>query len=607
VSITSPVNGATYPVGLDSTWQLSAQVSDAQHGPEQLTYAWLVTLHHNNHDHPDPLITTPTATAVTRGEGCDGQTYYYEVALTVTDAHGLSTTVAHQLLPRCYAIAPTAVINVSSIAGYAPFQVQFDGSASYDPGTIVSYSWDFGDGTFNTLPAPLKTYTESGDRLVTLTVTDNDGLTGTAARLISVVDVQPPQCPGTAGGLLREFWSNVGGSAVLDLLNHPAFPGSPSGSNIITSFQGPTNIGNNYGTRVRGWIVPPETGPYTFTVTSDDASAVYLSLNAEARFRRLICSVPGNTLAAEFDKYSSQVSEPILLQAGAHYYVELLHKEGNGNDHFALYWQTPSNNDRVVVPGSALVHWQDCPPGTRLRAILGGAYSETAARMRDDLRAAGLVPLAEPYTGLGYAFTGGGGGEAVPAQRLEQTGSNAVVDWMVVELRDKNNPAQVVASRAALIERDGDLVGTDGFARLNFNVPAGEYFVAIRHRNHLAAMTGQAVRLSADETAVDFSLQTTPAWGTNGRASLPRGRVALWMGDANRDGVLRYVGLGNDRDKVLVAVGGSMPTGMATGYRTEDVNLDGVVRYVGSGNDRDPILMSIGGATPTAVRQQQLP
>ncbi|MBK7946867.1 MAG: hypothetical protein IPJ85_16885 [Flavobacteriales bacterium] len=90
--------------------------------------------------------------------------------------------------------------------------------------------------------------------------------------------------------------------------------------------------------------------------------------------------------------------------------------------------------------------------------------------MRDDLRAAGLVPLVEPYSALGYGFTAGGGGESITADRLAQTGASAVVDWVVVELRNKNNPALMMASRAALLERDGDVVGTDQFARLNFNV-----------------------------------------------------------------------------------------------------------------------------------------
>jgi len=85
------------------------------------------------------------------------------------------------------------------------------------------------------------------------------------------------------------------------------------------------------------------------------------------------------------------------------------------------------------------------------------------------------------------------------------------------------------------------------------------------------------------------------------------GKEVLWAGNALRDGTLRYTGTNNDRDPVLVAIGGSVPTAFTSGYRQEDVNLDGVVKYTGPQNDRDPVLVNIGGALPTATRAEQLP
>ena len=606
VAILNPAIGATYPVGVDTTWQLTAQVSDAQHSAAQLTYEWQVILHHNTHEHPGPAINTVSTTAITSGEGCDGQNYRYLVRLKVTDAAGLSTTAERWIQPRCYAIAPTAIIQASALAGLAPFSVQFDGTGSYDPGTIVAYHWDFGDGTFSTAAAPSKTYTSVGDRTVVLTVTDNDGLTGQTARTISAISLDAPQCAGAAGGLQRQQWNSIAGATVADLLNAPSYPNNPASTSVITSFQGPTNAANNYGARVRGYIVPPETGNYTFTITSDDASALYLSLNAEPRFKQLICSVPGTTLANEFDKYATQVSAPVHLVAGKHYYVEALHKEATQNDHLAVWWQRPSNQTNVVVPGTALVQWQDCLPGIRLRTFLGGAYEPSSGLMRDDLRASSLVPLTEPYTALGYSYVGTSGGTITSARRAE-TGPNAVVDWVVVELRNKLTPSTVVASRSAILERDGDVVAPDGQARLTFNVAANEYYIAIRHRNHLAAMSGTFMRLDANEAALDLTLSSTATYGTLARSASSNGRMVLWAGDVSRNGQLSYVGNGNDRDPILVAVGGSIPTNTATGYRLEDVDLNGVIRYVGQGNDRDPLLLNIGGSTPTNIRLQQLP
>ncbi len=74
--------------------------------------------------------------------------------------------------------------------------VTFNASASYDPdGTIVSYFWDFGDGTNATETDPIAThtYTEPETYTVTLTVTDNDGLTETTTKDITVSS--PPPFP----------------------------------------------------------------------------------------------------------------------------------------------------------------------------------------------------------------------------------------------------------------------------------------------------------------------------------------------------------------------------------------------------------------------------
>jgi PKD repeat protein/glucose/arabinose dehydrogenase len=607
VAITSIPQDDFYPVGVDTTYQLEAAVSDAEHGPGQLSYAWRTTLHHNTHNHPEPIDPTPFTSTVISGVGCDADTYYYLISLTVTDAAGLSTTVQRRLDPRCHVIPPTAVILASSTAGPAPFAVQLNGSTSYDPGTIVSYQWDFGDGTSSTSPTPSKVFSEAGAQYVTLTVTDNDGLTGTATRVLNVIGYDAPQCAGATGSLTREFWTGVSGSSLASLTSFPGYPNSPSGVTYPTSFQGPSNWANNYGTRVRGYITPPTTGTYTFTLTSDDASVLYLSLNGEPQHRQLICSVDGWTGETEYTKYPTQISAGIPLVAGRSYYVELIHKEGSGGDHFAVRWQTPTNSTPTIIPGSALRRWQDCAPSVRLRGLLQGAWSATTGLMRDDLRAAGLVPAQEPFTGLGFTLTPGTGGVSVAPAVLAATGKNAVVDWVLVELRDKDQPGTVLATRPCLLQRDGDVVDVSGSTRLLFNVAAGNYRVALRHRNHLGIMSAQAPSLGAQEVLLDLSLPGAVAWGTDARCTLAPGRMGLWAGDVLRDGLLRYVGAGNDRDPLLQAIGGDTPTQTATGYLAGDVNLDGVVRYVGANNDRDVLLLNIGGAVPTNTRSQQMP
>ncbi|MBK8498880.1 MAG: hypothetical protein IPL52_08695 [Flavobacteriales bacterium] len=239
-----------------------------------------------------------------------------------------------------------------------------------------------------------------------------------------------------------------------------------------------------------------------------------------------------------------------------------------------------------------------------VRAVLEGAHTpDEFFPMDDALRAAGLIPLQEPYTALGFVLEE----DAVTtALALSLTGSNAVVDWVLVELRSANDPSMVLRRRAALLHGTGKITGTDGVSPVGFCIADGNYHVAVRHRNHLGVMTAAPVAITAIADTVDLSDPATLTWGSNALHNV-NGTMVMWCGNVLPDASVAYVGANNDRDPILVAVGGSMPTNTASGYLREDVNLDGTVKYVGADNDRDPILLTIGGNTPTATRAQQLP
>src|SRR5260370_15078522 len=70
--------------------------------------------------------------------------------------------------------------------------ITFDGTASYDlDGTVVSYSWAFGDGTTGTEPIVTHSYSPAKPYTVTLTVTDNGGVTGSTTSQVTITD-RPP-------------------------------------------------------------------------------------------------------------------------------------------------------------------------------------------------------------------------------------------------------------------------------------------------------------------------------------------------------------------------------------------------------------------------------
>ena len=263
----------------------------------------------------------------------------------------------------------------------------------------------------------------------------------------------------------------------------------------------------------------------------------------------------------------------------------------------------------VWVPTST----SGCAVGFRLRAALAGPMT-TGGLMSDGLRAANLIPLTEPYSALGYAYVGQPANLTIPSATLSVTGSNAVVDWVVVELRPEAAPATVVYSEPALIQRDGDIVDVLGGQYVNAPVPAGRYHVAVRHRNHLGIMSADPFWLSVSivppevsPAIIDLRNNFPAVYGTDARQTVGAYRC-LWAGDATGNGALKYTGSANDRDPILVAIGGSTPNAEVTNvYDRRDTNLDGVVKYTGSGNDRDIILTNVGSTTPNNTRTQQLP
>ncbi|MFO0826846.1 MAG: PQQ-dependent sugar dehydrogenase [Phycisphaerales bacterium] len=101
VTITSVYDGQLYPMTEKSFYPLEAIITDAEHGPDQLTCSWQQVLHHDTHEHPDPPVDSCSSEAVIKPLGCGKDTFWYEVRLTVTDAAGLATTKTASLYPDC--------------------------------------------------------------------------------------------------------------------------------------------------------------------------------------------------------------------------------------------------------------------------------------------------------------------------------------------------------------------------------------------------------------------------------------------------------------------------------------------------------------------------
>lgn len=480
-------------------------------------------------------------------------------------------------------------------------------------GNGYSWNWSFpgGSPSTSTNRSPLVTYSVPGVYDVTLTVTDANG---THARTISsfityatftataplIADAEDQTVTPTGWRLENEdgldTWTNVSvtgatGAATrawrIDYYYYNA-PGQQD--RLVTPV---ITLAGSAGSRLRfHHAYKPYGASYT------DGLRVEISTNCGQNWTQLYYA---EALALGTTTTGTSPWAPTAANQWLLHDIDL--SAYDGQSVVIRFTGTCDYGDRLYLDNLEVVN-----QGMRLALalMLDGPYDSNTGLMSDGLRASSLVPAAEPYTALGFTQAADGGGEVIHSGVLARTGNNAIVDWVHVELRNNATPSTIVATRPALVQRDGDVVAEDGVSPIALLAPAGTYRIAVRHRNHLGAMTTDGYALSTTTTTIDFTSTATALNGTEPTRTVGLIRT-LWSGNVLRDAEVKYTGSGNDRDPILVAVGGSVPTATAYGYQSEDVNMDGTTKYTGAGNDRDPILVNVGGSVPTSVRAEQLP
>jgi hypothetical protein len=238
--------------------------------------------------------------------------------------------------------------------------------------------------------------------------------------------------------------------------------------------------------------------------------------------------------------------------------------------------------DDVVLTRQALV--------LNVKALLAGSLDATTGKMNDALRTLSAFPTTSPYGGM----------ETINPSVLNTSGDNAIVDWVQVQLRTSQ---MIVASKSALIQRDGDIVGLDGVKLLDFGFAEDEYLVAVVHRNHLGVMTGNSVPLSySSNPLIDFTISTT----ATSQATVGSYK-AMWAGDANGDKKVIYSGLNDDRAAILSAMGVSANSILFNVYDNADLDMNGTLKYFGTKSENYPIMITVMsniGSRTTIVTQQ---
>ena len=115
---------------------------------------------------------------------------------------------------------------------------------------------------------------------------------------------------------------------------------------------------------------------------------------------------------------------------------------------------------------------------------------------------------------------------------------------------------------------DGDVVDTDGVSQLIIDIPVGNYYLMISHRNHLGVQTAVTVTLTGLIMSIDLTGDSALVeGGTNGIKDMGDGSFAIFAGDFNGNGQVQN----SDVTETLPFIG--LP-----GYENADINMNGQVQ-----------------------------
>ena len=174
------------------------------------------------------------------------------------------------------------------------------------------------------------------------------------------------------------------------------------------------------------------------------------------------------------------------------------------------------------------------------------------------------VATTQPYNTAPWNYAG--------TETLSTSHPN-IVDWVLIELRDSNDPTIVLAQQAALLLLDGNIVSTDWLGDNNliytkwYNLSGNDsYYIVVQHRNHLAIIS-QAPQAIPGTNLIDFSNPNLVMDGIEQLKDMGDGYYALRSGDFNGDGVITVADFNAYRNE----------TAEINQYLYGDFNLDGHV------------------------------
>ena len=350
VKITNPSNTTKYTLSGSTQYALNATVTD--NDPTGMQYAWQVTLRHNSHEHREPVVYQQSPTVQISPVGCNGETYYYFIDVTVTDNGGLIAKDSVKIYPDCNAqnlnitnltaTAQTKAVALNWTNPSLPFDeimvVAKEGNSfiTNPSGTNYVANADYtGNGTlfengkvvYKGIGNVITVTGLTSDRQYYFRIFTRKGTTWTGGVEASATPTGVIQA---LGCLKASYFNNP------DLLGNPSVERAESSINYDWGEGAPVAGINadNFSVRWEGTVIPSVTGTYIFTVKGDDG--IRLWINNQLVLDRWFYQTDLTNLAA------------LNLTQGQNVTIKLEYYEGLVGATAQLLWAEPNQASKVI-------------------------------------------------------------------------------------------------------------------------------------------------------------------------------------------------------------------------------------------------------------------
>ena len=397
-----------------------------------------------------------------------------------------------------HANVPPTVSITGTYAGAPGATFTFTNNATDSDGSIVSYDWDFGDGSTATGASPSHTFSAAGTFTVTLLVTDDGGETAKATKTVTIT--APAQAPTASAG------GPYSGDPGTNIFFEGRGSFDPDGT--ITSYQW------NFGDGTTGTGSAPQhayalAGSYTVTLTVTDNSGLTGSQTAVATINAL----PTVSLTSPTNEQTFSAPATVSLSATA--------TDANGTITIVEFFQgTTLIGSDSVAPFTAT--WSSVPAGgytITAKATDNQGASTVSAPVSISVKAnaAPTVSITSPANNATYTA---GANVAISATAADTDGTITKVEFF----------------------RDSTLIDTDTAAPFTAtwsNVTAGSYNLTAKATDNQGAFTVSApVRINVDANAVPTVSITSPA---NNTVFVAPATVIISANAADTDGTINKV------------------------------------------------------------------